>query len=123
MKHPTTDRLATQQRLRFGRESPEWIDRRPVSTDHQKVQTEVQILNRQGLHARPVMQFVDTANRFQASISVARDDRVVDGKSPMEMMLLEATRGTRLKLTASGDDAQQLIEALVRLVESRFDEE
>ena len=47
----------------------------------------------------------------------------VDGKSPMAMMVLEAPKGTRLRIRASGVDAQQTVEALIRLVESKFDEE
>ena len=94
-----------------------------MNDDRQEEHREVQILNRQVLHARPVMQFVDTANRFRSSISVIKNEQVVDGKSPMEMMLLEATQGTKLKLVAKGDDAQQLINALVALVQSRFDED
>lgn len=95
----------------------------PVMNDQKQMQVEVQIHNKQGLHARPVMKFVDTANRFRSSISVRRGERMVDGKSPMEMMLLEAVQGTRLTLIAKGQDASQLIDALVQLVESRFDEE
>ncbi|MFQ5412366.1 MAG: HPr family phosphocarrier protein [Phycisphaerae bacterium] len=89
----------------------------------EEVEQEVWILNRQGMHARPVMRFVDTANRFQASVCVAKGAQVVDGKSPMEMMLLEATKGTRLNLKATGVDARELIDALVALISSGFDEE
>jgi len=95
----------------------------PVKNGQDEVQVEVEIRNQQGLHARPVMKFVDTANRFQSSIAVVRGNHKVDGKSPMEMMLLEATKGTTLKLIAKGDDARQLIDTLVQLVESRFDED
>ena len=87
------------------------------------VHREVTIPNRQGLHARPVMQFVDTASRFASEVKVQRNDTIVDGKSPMEMMLLEATQGACLKLTARGPDAAQAIEALVALVEQGFGEE
>ena len=95
----------------------------PMEDGTSESQVEVQIVNRQGLHARPVMKFVDTANRFASSIFVVRGDQRVDGKSPMEMMLLEATQGTRLQLVAKGADARDLIEALVGLVASGFDEE
>ena len=88
-----------------------------------EVQHEVTVRNQQGLHARPVMQFVDTAAQFAAEVSVQCEDTVVDGKSPMEMMLLAATEGTRLTLTARGNDAARALEALADLVEKRFNEE
>lgn len=82
----------------------------------------VQIVNKQGLHARPIMLFVDLANRYESKISLAKGDQVVDGKSPMEIMLLEATRGTDLILTAKGADASEAVDALADLVARRFEE-
>jgi phosphocarrier protein len=83
---------------------------------------DVSIVNVQGLHARPIMQFVDLASRFQASIRVTKGEQVVDGKSPMEIMLLEAVCGTQLRLSAHGPDAREAIEALAALVAAGFDE-
>ncbi len=85
-------------------------------------QRDIVIRNDQGLHARPVMQFVDTASQFTSSVSVIKGEMSVDGKSPMEMMLLEATKGTRLRLEASGPDAEAALEALAQLVDSGFNE-
>ena len=82
----------------------------------------VTVENSQGFHARPVMRFVDLAGQFQANISVKKGDRVVDGKNPMEMMLLEATQGTVLQIVADGPDAAPAIDALAKLVESGFGE-
>jgi len=90
-----------------------------ASTKHR----EVTILNRQGLHARPVMQFVDLASQFGASISVSKGELQVDGKSPMEMMLLEATCGTELLLSAHGADAVEAVDALAALIAGKFDED
>jgi phosphocarrier protein len=84
---------------------------------------EVTILNRQGLHARPVMRFVDLASQFSSSISVSKGDVQVDGKSPMEMMLLEATCGTKLLLSAHGADAVEAVDALASLIADKFDED
>jgi len=86
----------------------------------------VTISNKLGLHARPAMMFVDTANQFDSTITVRRadnEDEVVDGKSIMQMMMLAATKGTELILTASGSDAQQALDALKELVKSNFEEE
>lgn len=87
---------------------------------HQRVVT---VVNRQGLHARPIMQFVDTAAQFSAEVKVQHDDTIVDGKSPMEMMLLAATQGTLLKITARGEDAPQALDALEALIAAKFNED
>lgn len=87
-----------------------------------EVARSVTIANPQGLHARPVMRFVDLASQYQSRVLVKKGNFVVDGKNPMEMMLLEATQGTSLELMAEGADAVQVIEALAKLVENGFGE-
>ncbi len=82
----------------------------------------VTIPNDQGLHARPVMRFVDLAKQFQSRILVQKMNARVDGKNPMEMMLLEASKGTQLELLADGEDADGAVGALAALVESGFGE-
>lgn len=94
-----------------------------METSDGQIELEVIISNKQGLHARPVMRFVDLASQFSSAIQVCKADRCVDGKSPMEMMLLEATQGTILKLRARGEDSRQAVEALAELVRSKFGEE
>ncbi len=83
------------------------------------------ISNSLGLHARPAMAFADMANTFVSSILVRRADaeETVDGKSIMQMLLLAATAGTEIEICADGPDAEGAVAALVRLVESRFDED
>lgn len=83
----------------------------------------VTIQNRLGLHARPAMAFVDLASTFRSVVTVRRDDTEVDGKSIMQMMMLAATQGTPLEVTADGDDAEQALDALKALVARGFDEE
>ena len=68
------------------------------------------------------MRFVDMANQFRSRIQVKKGDRLVDGKNPMEMMLLEASQGTQLELWAEGPDAAQAVEALAELVKRGFGE-
>ena len=79
--------------------------------------------NSLGLHMRPVMRFVDLANQFQSRIGVKKGKRVSDGKNPMELMLLEATRGTELEIQADGPDAADAVDALAALLKSGFGEE
>lgn len=90
------------------------------------VTRQVTVSNERGLHARPAMTFVDVANGFKSQVTVARegpDPIEVDGKSVMAMITLEATQGTRLKLTVDGDDAEEAAGKLVELFESKFGEE
>ena len=83
-------------------------------------ETTVEIRNAEGLHMRPAMQFVDAANRFQCDIVVNNGDTDADGKSIMQMSMLAATCGTRLRLRAEGPDADQALDALCELVEVRM---
>jgi len=86
-------------------------------------EADVEIVNADGLHMRPAMQFVDAANRFDCDITVSKDENSVDGKSIMQMSMLAAIVGSRLKIRAEGPDAQQAVSALRQLVEEKhFDE-
>jgi len=87
------------------------------------IEREVTIVNKYGLHARPAMQFVETANRYSSKIEVSNGMLAVDAKSIMSMMRLAATKGTVLRIVADGEDAATAVEVLVKLVESGFDEE
>jgi len=84
---------------------------------------EVTILNLQGMHARPAMQLVETSNRFRSDVRILKGDQEVNAKSILEVISLEATKGTVLTLEADGDDAEEAIEALDQLVKSKFDED
>ena len=81
------------------------------------------VVNRLGLHARPAMTFVDLACTFASAIKVRKDDTEVDGKSIMEMMMLAASKGSVLTITAEGADAKKAAEALKKLVDGGFEEE
>ncbi|MFO0974103.1 MAG: HPr family phosphocarrier protein [Phycisphaerae bacterium] len=94
-----------------------------MDNGQQRAELEVVIVNSQGLHARPVMKFVDLASQFQSAVTVHKGTLKVDGRSPMEMMLLEATAGTRLRLVAEGSDATAALAALSQLVAEKFNEE
>lgn len=89
----------------------------------QSAKASVTINNRLGLHARPAMSFVDTANSYQCDIRVHKGEQVVDGKSIMQLMMLAATQGTELEIAAEGADADEAIQALTTLIERNFDEE
>ena len=69
------------------------------------------------------MQLVNTANQFDSSITVVNGDKQEDAKSIMGMLHLGAAAGTTLRLVAQGDDAEEAITALERLITSGFGEE
>ncbi|MCS6815787.1 MAG: HPr family phosphocarrier protein [Blastocatellia bacterium] len=85
----------------------------------------VQVTNRLGLHARAAAKLVHVANRFQSTIALARCDngQTVDAKSILGVLLLAASAGTYLDVIASGDDEEEAVEAICRLIESKFGEE
>jgi phosphocarrier protein HPr len=87
------------------------------------IQREVRIVNRLGLHARAAARFVHTANRFRARITVAHDGRSMDGKSILGILLLAASQGTRLTVSAEGDDEAACVSALVALIQGGFGED
>lgn len=89
------------------------------------VSAKVTITNKLGLHARPATVFVETASRYGAKVRVRRcdQDESVDGKSIMQMMMLAATQGTEIEITATSEDAEAAVHALVALIEDRFGDE
>ncbi len=94
-----------------------------ASAEHEEHVQSVQVGNVYGLHARPAAEFVKLANTFKSEIWVSKDGLEVNGKSIMGVMMLAAERGSTIEIRAKGDDAEQAVEALVRLVAVGFGEE
>jgi len=84
---------------------------------------DVLIINKLGMHARASAKLVSLASSFEATITVARDERSVNGKSIMGIMMLAAGKGTILRICAEGPDEAHASRALCKLVESRFGED
>ena len=82
----------------------------------------VQIVNKAGLHARPAAEIVKVAAKYTSDITVSRDELEVNGKSIMGVMMLAAECGAKLQLKAEGPDASEALDALERLIESKFGE-
>jgi phosphotransferase system HPr (HPr) family protein len=80
------------------------------------------IQNRAGLHARPISRFVELASQFQATLTVRYNGQTVDGKSIIQLMTLAAGFGSELELISEGQDSEQLLESLEKLVLDGFDE-
>ena len=81
---------------------------------------EVEIKNSDGLHLRPAMEFVDVASRFECEITVSNEETTVDGKSVMQMTMLAATCGTKLKVRAEGCDAEKAVAVLGEFVNQKL---
>jgi len=81
-----------------------------------RIEKEIQVLNAQGLHARPAALFVQIASKYDASISVIKDEKVINGKSIMGILMLGAEQYSTVKLVAEGEEAQALIEELERFL-------
>ena len=82
----------------------------------------VQIVNKNGLHARPAAEIVKAAARFQSEITLRRDDLEVNGKSIMGVMMLAAEYGATLQLQATGPDAEDALSAIAALIANKFGE-
>jgi phosphocarrier protein len=86
------------------------------------VERTVQIVNSNGLHARPAAEIVKAAARYKSSVTLDRDGFEVNGKSIMGVMMLAAEYGATLTLRADGPDAEDAVEALAVLIANKFGE-
>ena len=89
----------------------------------QKIEKEISIVNRLGLHARPAAMFVRIASRYRSEIWVVKEGEEVNGKSIMGLMMLAAGQGSKLRLRCEGPDAEEAIEELEQLISARFNED
>ena len=84
---------------------------------------DMKMINKRGLHARATAKFVQTVNRFDAQVFVEKDGNSVVGTSIMGIMMLAASQGTTISVTAVGVEASAVIEELNRLITDRFGED
>lgn len=83
----------------------------------------MQVINRLGLHLRAASALAETARRFKSAITISTDGGQADARSVINLMMLGAAQGTRLKVRAEGEDARAALDAVRRLVEDRFGED
>ena len=83
----------------------------------------ITVLNKLGIHARPAAQFVRVASRFQADVTVEKDDERVDGKSIMGLMMLAVGCGAEISVTADGADEAEALAAIEELISGKFGED
>jgi phosphocarrier protein NPr len=87
------------------------------------IKTNTLIINKLGLHARAASKLVTTASSFASQIRIGREAQMADAKSIMAVMMLAACKGTELCLEVDGHDQDQACEAVLELINRRFDEE
>ena len=88
-----------------------------------KVEKEVTIVNRLGMHARPAAMFVRTASRFRCEVWVEKEGEQINGKSIMGLMMLAAGQGSKLMIRCDGPDADDALAELEQLIANKFSEE
>jgi phosphocarrier protein len=91
----------------------------PPSSEHRAT---LEIKNRLGLHARAAVLLVQTANQFEAEVTVSKDGQNVNGRSIMGIMTLAAEQGSTIDVTTTGPQAEEALEAIRGLVDARFHE-
>lgn len=87
------------------------------------LETNTEIVNKLGLHARAATKFANTAKHFACDIRLLLGSKNIDGKSIMSLMLLAASKGTKLTLQTEGKDEKDAMQALISLIENRFEED
>jgi phosphocarrier protein len=87
------------------------------------IEQTVLIKNKLGLHARAAVKLVNLANRFESSVKIQKDGNEIDGKSILGILTLAATKGSQITLKVSGRDEAKALEALIGLIDDRFQEE
>jgi phosphocarrier protein len=86
------------------------------------VSQQITIINKLGLHARAASKLVNQASQFECDIYIDRNGNRVNAKSIMGVMMLAASKGTEIILEAEGNDEQACLDAVVELINNRFDE-
>ncbi len=87
------------------------------------INKQAKIINKLGLHARAAAKLVTLASKFKSDIELSLNDKQINGKSIMGVMMLAAAQGYTVELIISGNDEQQAMDALLELINSRFGED
>lgn len=87
-----------------------------------QVVKKMEIKNKLGVHARAAALLVQTVNRFSAQVTISKDGQTTDGRSIMGVLMLAATQGSTIEVQAAGNDAEQAVKAIEKLIDKRFNE-
>jgi len=86
------------------------------------IKQEVEIINKLGLHARASTKLTQTASQYKSEVWLERNNRRVNAKSIMGVMMLAASKGSKIIVEASGADETEALESLLVLINNRFGE-
>jgi phosphocarrier protein len=86
------------------------------------ITTDVEIVNKKGLHARAASKLVQLATKYKSKIQLSRDGQLSDAKSILGVLVLAAHQGSFITITAEGEDEQEAVNSLVDLIVRKFDE-
>lgn len=87
------------------------------------IEKNVTIINKLGLHARAAAKLIGVTGRFGCDIKITKDGKTVDAKSIMAVMMLAASQGTDLIIQTDGDDESAAMDAVIEIINNRFDED
>ena len=82
----------------------------------------IEIINKLGMHARAATKLAGIAGHYSSNIKISLDNKAIDAKSIMSLMLLAACKGTVIKVTTEGPDEVEAMSAVETLINNRFDE-
>ena len=99
------------------------LNRRGAPARGEKIEKDITIVNRLGLHARPAAMFVRIASRYRAEVWVGKEGEKVNGKSIMGLMMLAAGQGSTLNICCDGPDADKAMAELEELIAVKFNED
>ncbi len=86
------------------------------------LETNIEIINKLGLHARAAAKLVNVASQYDAQIELVHEHRRINAKSIMGVMMLAASQGTHITLIVNGTDEQEATQAIIDLVNDKFGE-
>lgn len=98
------------------------METRETNSKNQEVEKVLVVQNKMGIHARPAAMIVKAANKFSSDVYFEKDEELVNGKSIMGLMMLAAGHGSKLRVVATGADAQALMAEVEALFGKKFDE-
>ncbi|QSX40321.1 HPr family phosphocarrier protein [Shewanella cyperi] len=88
-----------------------------------RLERDITIVNKLGLHARAATKMAILASEFKASVTLIQGDKQAPASSVLGLLMLESGMGKTMRIVAEGDDAEQAMDALCNLVKARFDED
>ncbi|MCK4353567.1 HPr family phosphocarrier protein [candidate division WOR-3 bacterium] len=87
------------------------------------LEKEMTIINTLGIHARPAAMIVKVAGKYKSTVVITKDGIEANGRSIMDILMLEAEKGSKINIIVDGEDERDVFDAVVELVNRGFDEE